>query len=415
MGLAKKKVRSSKPSTTNDDQDCISANAAFEELRDILAEKLQMQIKPEVAAQASSLLPIEQKELLQVLKQLREKLASLQTGACGALLSRSLSVRSLQSNKVTAEKHGPAEYMEMKVQLLLSYLILLSYYLLLKTSGASIKDHPVVTQMLWIRTLLDKLKPVDQRLQYQTTKMLQWVDAQRNQISTSDEGALDPRALKPGQLTTSVQDEDDEEDDEPAAGELDADGAIYKPPKVAQVEYTGDHIAMQERAEKELERKKARLERSEFVRGLREEFTDAPREIQGVQRSERAQKIARQMREQQEYEEENMTRLRLKKADLRAQRRALREGRALSGGTVSLQDATLDFNEIARGLENQRSRQGKGKGKGKGKRKGGGVLQEFEEARRKVQRTRDTVADALDNVPGKRRRGGGPISNKRKR
>ncbi|CAE8649336.1 unnamed protein product, partial [Polarella glacialis] len=170
---------------------------------------------------------------------------------------------------------SPAAYVEMKGQLLLSYLVGLAYYLVLKVEGVPVKDHPVVLRLLWIRTLLEKLKPVDQRLQYQIGKMLQWADSKTAPVAAGERGdELDVRALKPGQLSTTVDDDGSEEaegaHEEQASDAKDDQLGAYRPPKISQVEYTGDHIAVQERAEKELERKKARLERSEFVRSLRE-------------------------------------------------------------------------------------------------------------------------------------------------
>ena len=91
-----------------------------------------------------------------------------------------------------------------------------------------------------------------------------------------------------------------------------------------------------------------------------QEFTDAPREM-AEERSARAEKAFRQLREQEEswpseffriaedfslhqgfsprFEEDTMQRMKVKKSELRKQKQALREGRATSGGAVSLFDA----------------------------------------------------------------------------
>eukprot|EP00434_Breviolum_minutum_P018528 symbB.v1.2.016341.t1/scaffold1222.1/size194531/15 len=231
-------------------------------------------------------------------------------------------------------------------------------------------------------------------------------------------GLEDAHALRPGQLVATVQDEGDDQVlvfeakirgqlaeslilQEAEASEAEApDGHLgaYKPPRIAQVEYTGDHISMQERAEKELDRKKARLERSEFMRSLREEFTDAPKEIGAEERSARAEKAARMLREQEEFEEDTLTRVKVKKADLRKQKQALREGRATSGGAVSIFDVTSDFGQIMRGASSAKG--------GKGKPRRGGVLQEYEEAKQKVHGLRESVASAMDGARGRKRSSG---------
>lgn len=69
-------------------------------------------------------------------------------------------------------KHGMT-YLEMKYNLLSSYCQFLSFYLLLKLEGnTNIEEHPVVSRLLHIKTLLEKLRPLDQKLQYQIDKML---------------------------------------------------------------------------------------------------------------------------------------------------------------------------------------------------------------------------------------------------
>lgn len=352
----------------------------------------------------SSISPSECTELLKALNDMQKKLAVLKQDA------RVLEDKCVRGIASREQKVGgstsPASYIEMKVQLLLSYLISLTYYLLLKVKGVPVRDHPVVPRLLWIRTLIEKLKPVDQRLQYQMNKLLQWNDAKKAEEVAA--GLEDAHALRPGQLVTTVQDDGEEaEASEVEAQPEDGHLGAYKPPKIAQVEYTGDHISMQERAQKELDRKKARLERSEFMRSLREESTDAPKEIVAEERSARAEKAARMMREQQEFEEDTMTRVKVKKAELRRQKQALREGRATSGGAVSLFDVASDFGQIMRGASS-----GKG-GKGKGRR--GGVLQEYEDAKQKVHGLRESVASAMDGARGRKRSSGGQMKGKRKR
>ena len=57
-------------------------------------------------------------------------------------------------------------YLEMKYNLLLSYCTFLSFYLLMKAEGKSVKDHPVIFKLAHIKTLLEKLRPLDSKLQY---------------------------------------------------------------------------------------------------------------------------------------------------------------------------------------------------------------------------------------------------------
>ena len=68
-------------------------------------------------------------------------------------------------------KHGMS-YLEMKYNLMLAYCSFLTYYLLLKLEGAQVENHPVIGKLVHIKTLFEKLRPLDAKLQYQVDKML---------------------------------------------------------------------------------------------------------------------------------------------------------------------------------------------------------------------------------------------------
>jgi hypothetical protein len=55
-------------------------------------------------------------------------------------------------------------FLEMKHNLMLSYCTYLSFYLLLKVEGKSVKDHPVIFKLAHIKSLLDNLRPLDDKL-----------------------------------------------------------------------------------------------------------------------------------------------------------------------------------------------------------------------------------------------------------
>lgn len=382
----------------------VRSRASPEELMAAIAKEIGSDRPSDtLPGSAKALSPKETAELHEVLKQLRQRLSTLRVGAVAMLEKHA----DTPEEKAAAEADGSSVYVEMKVQLLLSYIAGLTYYLLLKLRGISVRDHPVVTKLLWIRTLIEKLKPVDQRLQYQINKLLQWSDSKvGDELATA---GFDPLSMKPGELASTVDQESDDEDAD-AVKAAHTDG-VYRPPKIAQVEYTGDHIGMQDRAERDLERKKARLDRSEFVRSLREEFTDSPAEIKGDQRTAKAERAARLLQEQREYEENHMLRLRVAKAENKTQRRMLKMGRISSGGAVPLDDVTADFRELSRTLGSDLGgSRGKGKGKGKGRSRGSGsVLQEYHEAAKRVRDTRSAVDSALSGAGagGQKRRAGG--------
>ncbi len=77
----------------------------------------------------------------------------------------------VRSRQVDTTKHGMT-YLEMKYNLLLSYCQFLSFFIVLKLEGKPVKDHPVVGKLIHIKTLLERLRPLDQKLQYQIDKLI---------------------------------------------------------------------------------------------------------------------------------------------------------------------------------------------------------------------------------------------------
>merc|ERR1719188_1717750 len=57
-----------------------------------------------------------------------------------------------------------ASYLEAKASLLLSTLANLSFYLLIRAEGGAVRQHPVVSQLVWLKELHEKLAPLDERL-----------------------------------------------------------------------------------------------------------------------------------------------------------------------------------------------------------------------------------------------------------
>lgn len=54
-------------------------------------------------------------------------------------------------------KKGELHYLEVKRLLLLSYCQAITFYLLLKSEGQPVCDHPVISRLVDIKALLDKV------------------------------------------------------------------------------------------------------------------------------------------------------------------------------------------------------------------------------------------------------------------
>eukprot|EP00400_MALV-I_sp_L67-5_P000947 gene947-501_t len=226
-------------------------------------------------------------------------------------------------------------FLDVKTQLQLSYLASLCYYLLLKVSNEQVKDHPVLSDLFFIRSLMEKIRPIDDRLRYRVEKLL---SADEIKPSTAEEN------MRPDvdSLMTSIVDDEDEEEEIsiPKAKEITKeDSDVYQVPKFSSVEYTGDHISQAQKANKQLDRQAERLRKSELVRSMREELTDAPTEIGGEDKLDKSfASFKKKLAHREEYEMENMTRLpttRADKKEMKHMRHLLRTGKQ-AGNVMSL-------------------------------------------------------------------------------
>ena len=117
--------------------------------------------------------------------------------------------------------------------------------------GVPVKGHPVLEELVKLRTLMEKMKPIDQKLQYQVEKLLKAHEG-KEQLATQR-----LRANLEGMGKHDA--EDDKEEIEDAA----EDDGIYRPPKIASAVFSDENERT--KADKELEKKKIRLKKSEML------------------------------------------------------------------------------------------------------------------------------------------------------
>jgi U3 small nucleolar RNA-associated protein 3 len=147
-------------------------------------------------------------------------------------------------------------YLDAKHLLMLSYCINIVFYLLLKSEGRSVRDHPVVLRLVEIRAYLEKLRPIDKKLKYQIDKLLKMADGPRNEKGLGegeDEDEDDPLRFKPN--PDALVGKTDEEEGVNAGG-------AYRPPKMVPTAMDdfeeGGKSAKQKRKEKEARRRASR-------------------------------------------------------------------------------------------------------------------------------------------------------------
>uniref|UniRef100_A0A182PIZ4 Neuroguidin n=1 Tax=Anopheles epiroticus TaxID=199890 RepID=A0A182PIZ4_9DIPT len=251
-------------------------------------------------------------------------------------------------------------FLEIKYHMLLNYLINLTYVVLRKCSGHRIEKDPSIDRLIEIRTVLEKIRPIDYKLRYQIDKLVKTaVTGSSSSTATSDPTAfranpanlmsqMPAPAEEAGEGGTAVPggggpDSDDGADSDSSAmvmlklkrakeaakkGKAGAAGGgggggrdagasqrsksdVYVPPKLTSMPYEEDTKA--NRARKQLERAKKHALGSSLIQDLKEEYLDTPVEVSS---SSRAQQIlSRREREREEYEETYFTRLPVTKAD----------------------------------------------------------------------------------------------------
>eukprot|EP00397_Hematodinium_sp_SG-2012_P052967 GEMP01062955.1.p1 GENE.GEMP01062955.1~~GEMP01062955.1.p1 ORF type:complete len:304 (+),score=90.59 GEMP01062955.1:23-934(+) len=234
------------------------------------------------------------------------------------------------SRLVLDEQNVPAEgleFVEAKTETLLSYLTNLSYYMVLKaTPGAAIPTG-LFEQLFKQRWLLQRARPLDQRMHYSIEKILK-------EMQSPDAA----RASTPGTLRKNVTDADGDDAEAPVEEEQ----AVYKAPRFQAVE-APTKTTKNDKLEKLVERKRMRFEQGELMRELREEFVDAPLEIGGsghdAKGSMELETLERKAAHKKRFEEENFVRMMATKKDKKETKR-LRElkMKSQSAGVASLAD-----------------------------------------------------------------------------
>ncbi|XP_041375639.1 neuroguidin-like [Gigantopelta aegis] len=219
-------------------------------------------------------------------------------------------------------------FLETKYHLLLSYLINLTYVLLLKTGGQSIEGDSAINRLIELRTVLEKMRPIEQKLKYQIDKLVK--AAQTNTLDDNDPLRF---KAKPSNLVSKL---DDAESDGGSGEEKESKSKAYVAPRLAAVPYTGDETA-EDRQKRLLEKATRRALSSSMLQELRKEYYDGPEEIRESRNLHRMSAVKR-AKERSEYEEEHFVRLTVSKKEKMALKQV---------ETVSSLGGLTDFGDIS--------------------------------------------------------------------
>ncbi|XP_063984030.1 neuroguidin isoform X2 [Diachasmimorpha longicaudata] len=242
---------------------------------------------------------IEQRDLPQALRLLGEMNANV------------LRVNQLVDNMLVRVKNGEVStdkglsFLEIKYHMLLSYLINLTYVVLRKCSGEKIEGDPSIDRLVEIRTVLEKIRPIDHKLKYQIDKLVKTAVTGSTSRSDPSYFRANPEALVTKIEGSDQEDKTDSEEDEGKSSKARKTG-LYVPPKITAVHYDGDETMM-EKLRKAGERARRRAISGAVLRELKEEYLDAP--MEDIQGGEKQISLGRENKRKIEFEENYMTRL----------------------------------------------------------------------------------------------------------
>jgi len=240
----------------------------------------------------------------------------------------------LQSNRTDA---NGISLLSIKNDLLYQYLMNLVAVMYHRSqpnhSLSSSLVRSLILRLCEIRTSIEKIRPIEHKLQYQMDKLLKAnIDQQ-----------LTFRA-NPANFDNNDEDNEiDDEDNQETKTKTDK-SQIYRPPKLVPVEYNEDFDDKkgENKSNKRLEYLKRRAYHSDILQDFKTKYSDTPEEIFNTERS-RLLRENRAYKEQVAYEEEYLKRL----PQTKQQRTQLQRSMMTNTNDIMnhLNDAEVLFNE----------------------------------------------------------------------
>ncbi|KAJ9166453.1 hypothetical protein P3X46_021205 [Hevea brasiliensis] len=231
---------------------------------------------------------------------------------------------------------GGISYLEAKHLLLLNYCQSLVYYSLRKAKGLSIEKHPVVQSLIEIRLFLEKIRPIDQKMEYQVQKLTRDIGRAAEQLnlkekeSEATEKSEDLLKYHPNpEMLVSRSDMMAEDGN-----------AVYRPPKIAPTLMEEDKMSKQERNALRREKETQRRAKEGYMKDLIDDLEGRPEEVRENVGNESREFIRyqQQWEERAQREEELFTRAPVTKMEKKKEKH-LKKSR---DGLLALTDGFFD-------------------------------------------------------------------------
>ena len=240
---------------------------------------------------------------------------------------------------------GGISLLSVKNDLLLHYLInLVAVMHRRSTPNQSLKSpaaRSIILRLCEIRTFIEKMRPIEQKLHYQMDKLLKSnLDQQLNYRANVEN------------FDTDVANEPEGKDGDNERQDL-GKPQIYRPPKLVPMEYHDDEDARNESGagNKRLEHSRRRAFYSDVLEDYKAKYSDAPEEVYNTERS-RALQQSRAYKEKTAYEEDYLKRL----PQTKQERLQLQRSMNANGNDVldHLDDADVLFDDNHRGSDKKK-------------------------------------------------------------
>eukprot|EP00088_Acartia_fossae_P006308 TRINITY_DN1290_c0_g1_i4.p1 TRINITY_DN1290_c0_g1~~TRINITY_DN1290_c0_g1_i4.p1 ORF type:complete len:334 (-),score=120.39 TRINITY_DN1290_c0_g1_i4:34-1035(-) len=258
-------------------------------------------------------------------------------------------------------------FLDMKNRLLSSYTSNLGLVMLRKCYGKGLEGEEAISRLVENRTVLEKIRPIDQKLRYQVDKLVNIADT-----GTIDQN--DPLRFKPNPsgLMSKLDDEasnssgEEGENDEKGGAAPAASEAKFRPPRNVPQFFNAGEPESQEKVEVE-KKKKHQLSKS-IMESIKEQYMDTPEEVSHKADVMR-KKFIDEDRERTRLEEEHFVRLPVTKAD-KARKKAMMTMGSLGDDLTSFGKSVYeDGGGAGNSAKEKRGKKRKGFSKSKGSKK----------------------------------------------
>ena len=296
-------------------------------------EKIERNVANMTKDQKLAMITADSPELLSLVEELKEKISELKHKI---IPIRELEKKLQDETKTSGIDDDIIHYLDVKNQMLIAYCLNLCFYLAMRCEGKSVKDHPVMRQLLELRYVMEKLRPMDGKLKHQIDRLVNAAN-----VKDSDQSSFglrpNPNAFidKEGASDDSdsgIEDSGHSDDKVSKEKKTASSDDIYRPPKIAAAPYRLEESREDKEARK-LQRKRNKLKNSAIFESLQEEFGSAPEQssstgMEGMGTAD-AKALQKEIDERNKFEEERMIRLTMTRKEKQSLKRRQREANKL--------------------------------------------------------------------------------------